>query len=99
MDELNPSQPGAQAASGATAALDSVCIAKQEDGSYLVYPTSAGPEAGTPAPDVDTAMEQVKQMLGGDTQAATGQPGEQSADSLFEQGFNTVRGVPLNRAG
>lgn len=98
---IDPTQAPA-AGQSAAPAQTAVCIAPQGDGSFVVYPKDAGPEAGQTAPGIDSALELVKQTLAGATAQGTAPAaaeGATSADSLFEQGFNNVRGVPLNRAG
>lgn len=54
---------------------------------------------GQPAQDVDGALQLAKQMLSAGPAAAGGQgaPADDSADALFQQGFNKASGNPLNR--
>lgn len=100
-DPSKTAAPGQQSA-GAPQAKATICIAALADGTFKVYPEAyagaaeqAGETGGQIAPDVDAALELAKQMLSG---GEAGAPAEDSADALFQQGFNKVSGNPLNRA-
>lgn len=100
MIDPTQAQPGAAPAAAAPAAPATICIAAQPDGSFMVYPEQDGPDGAAPVQDIDAALDQARQILTGATpDAPAGEEANQDADSLFEQGFNTVRGVPLNRQG
>jgi hypothetical protein len=81
-----------------------VCITANGDGTFKVYekgddsptmqggyPSSDGDDAGQTAPDIDSALQLAKQLLGGQG----GEPGAEApddAESLFQGGFNGARG-------
>lgn len=102
--------PGQQPAA-APQAMATICIAALADGTFMVYPESEGGAEEAPAgaaaeessemangqaaQDVDTALQLAKKMLAGGQNSPA--PAEDSADALFQQGFNKASGNPLNR--
>jgi hypothetical protein len=104
---MDPTQ--AQGAAPAGAPL-TICISMQPDGSFKVYqedeaaesnggPQSDPSEDGQSAPDIDSALDMARSMLTGQADpGAAGQPAAagDSADDIFQAGFNKVRGNGLN---
>jgi hypothetical protein len=90
---MDPTQQAGQGQPAPQQGGQTVCIAAKADGTFMVYPEGGQP-TGEPAPDVDSALEQARQLLDG---GAPGAPAQDDAEALFQQGFNKARGNPLNR--
>lgn len=82
---IDPTQAGQPAAAPQQG---TICIAPLGDGSFAVYPEGGAPDV--PAPDLNAALDQARQMLGGAGQDATSM--EAQAEQLFTGGFNEASG-------
>jgi hypothetical protein len=81
-------QPGAPVESEAAPA---VCIAPDGSGSFVVYMEGARPQSQPM--DIDTALQQAKAMLVGETEAEAS--GLAEAEAMFQQGYKGARGINL----
>lgn len=91
---IDPSQAPAGQPAPAQPGAPVVCIAPQGDGSFAVYPEGTEPTA--PAPDIEQALEQARQILtGGQAAAGTGAEAgsnmEAEAEALFNGSFAAAR--------
>jgi hypothetical protein len=81
----------------ATPKQGGITIVPQGDGMFLVFEQN-GPSDPLRKPlDLDAALEQARQYLGGAGQSEA-EPAQDDADALFGAGFNQARGIPLNRS-